>query len=53
MTHHIEKIKCPECLTVQNAKVEHTRPFYTYVHHCEKCGLIIMESEWKEVNSQS
>lgn len=46
---HTEKIRCPECGTVQEATVEHTVPFYSYVHHCEKCGFIIMESEWEVV----
>ena len=44
--YHIETIKCPECNTVQKAKVYHKTPFYDYTHECEKCGYIIMESEW-------
>ena len=44
-----EKIKCPECNTIQNAEVELTIPFATYIHECEKCGYIIMESEWIKV----
>ena len=43
---HNEKIKCPECGRVQFAKVEHTFPFYTYIHTCKKCSHVIMESEW-------
>lgn len=44
-------IKCPACDTVQAAIVEHTIPFGTYIHHCEKCKYIIMESEWDTVKS--
>lgn len=43
------RIKCPECGTIQDAIVEHTFPFSTYVHHCENCGYVIMESEWEEI----
>jgi len=43
---HVEKIVCPECDWIQEAKVEHTIPWHTYVHTCEKCKHIIMESEW-------
>ena len=42
-----EKIICPECGLIQYAKVEHTIPFSTYIHECEKCEYIIMESEWQ------
>lgn len=43
---HLEVIKCPECGTIQQAEVEHTIPWYTYIHHCIKCGFIITESDW-------
>lgn len=43
------RIKCPECGTIQDAIIEHTLPFSTYVHFCEKCGYVIMESEWEEI----
>jgi len=46
--HHKEKIKCPECNTVQTARIEHTIPWYTYIHKCTNCGYTIMESEWDE-----
>jgi C4-type Zn-finger protein len=46
---HTEKIKCPECGTVQEAKVYHTGPFWSYVHRCKKCGYQIMESEWNTI----
>ena len=39
-------IKCPACDAVQGAIVEHTVPFGTYIHHCENCKYIIMESEF-------
>ena len=43
------KIQCPECRQVQDAQVELTFPFHTYIHTCEKCKYVIMESEWMEV----
>lgn len=46
---HYENIVCPECDCQQLATVEHTIPFYSYVHECVKCGYIIMESEWQKV----
>jgi len=45
---HIEKIVCPNCDYIQEAKVLHTIPFGTYIHHCEKCNYTIMESEWNK-----
>ncbi len=42
---HTETIKCPECGKIQDAVVEHTWPWYSYIHNCE-CGHTIMESEW-------
>jgi len=44
---HFEDIICPGCQSVQNAEVEHTWPWWTYVHTCTGCGHIIMESEWE------
>ncbi len=46
---HTEKIKCPDCGTIQDATVEHTIPFHTYLHNCEKCNFTIMESDWEVV----
>ena len=43
---HHEVIVCPRCGKDQRATVEHTRPFWSYVHHCE-CGYTITESEWE------
>jgi hypothetical protein len=45
---HAERIICPSCKKVVEATVEHTWPFYSYVHFCE-CGYTIMESEWERV----
>lgn len=45
-----EKIVCPECGQIQYAKVEDTIPFPTYIHECEKCEYIIMESEWQRAD---
>jgi uncharacterized Zn finger protein len=50
--HHAERIRCPECGQEQDAVVQHTRPFWTYICHCKKCGYTIMESEWEVVNEQ-
>ena len=46
MTHE-ELIICPDCLSVECASVEHTLPFFSYVHEC-RCGYLITESEWNE-----
>lgn len=46
---HSEIIECPECNTNQSAIVEHTMPWWTYIHTCKKCGYLIMESEWNKV----
>ena len=46
-----EKIICPECGQIQYAKVEDTIPFPTYIHKCEKCEYIILESEWHLTNT--
>jgi hypothetical protein len=48
---HKETIQCTECDEIQEAQVEHTTPYYTYVHKCVKCGYTIMESEWNTVPS--
>ncbi len=48
-TSHTETIRCPSCLAIQEATVDHTTwPFDTYVHNCQ-CGYIITESEWDKV----
>jgi transcription elongation factor Elf1 len=47
---YTEKIKCPNCNTVQEATVERTIPFYTYVHECVNCQYVILESEWNNGN---
>ena len=46
------KIQCPECSTIQDAVVEMTFPFPTYIHHCEKCKYVIMESEFNIVEEK-
>ena len=51
MNKHTEKIKCPECESVQEATVLHTVPFFSFVHFCT-CGYIIMESEWEKVEDK-
>ena len=48
METHEENIVCPSCDKQQKAIVEHTMPWFSYVHNCE-CGWIITESEWQKV----
>lgn len=44
------KIECPECGSIEIAVEDHTtEPFSTYLHSCNKCGHVIMESEWNRV----
>ena len=44
------KIECPECGSIEIAVEDHTtEPFSTYLHSCNKCGHIIMESEWNPI----
>lgn len=50
---HNEKIICPECGSVETATVEHTVPWYSYVHTCRGCGYVIMESEWQRANKNN
>ena len=47
--YHLDIIKCPSCDYLQIGKVEHTIPFASYVHECNNCHYIIMESEWDRV----
>ncbi len=51
--YHKVKIRCPECGSIEDAKVEHTLPFWTYIHFCSKCGYVIMESDWEEVETKN
>jgi predicted RNA-binding Zn-ribbon protein involved in translation (DUF1610 family) len=43
---HTQIIICPNCGKKCIAKVEHTFPFWSYVHECD-CGYWITESEWE------
>jgi len=45
----VTKIRCPECRKIQRAVIHRGIPFDTCIHHCIKCGYVIMESEWQEV----
>lgn len=47
---HIETIKCPSCGRIQQARVEHTVPWWSYAHICD-CGYSILESEWERVKN--
>lgn len=46
-----EVIQCDNCELIQVATVKHYEddPWPLYVHECESCGHIIMESEWNNV----
>lgn len=46
---HVEWIECPSCQRHQEAIVEHTEPFNSYVHWCIQCDYCIMEQEWQKV----
>lgn len=48
---HEETIRCPQCGTVQTAFVEHTYPWWWYVHDCAECGYTILESEWSNIEN--
>jgi ribosomal protein S27E len=48
MRTHKERIKCPKCGKVQAAIVQHTQPWWTYIHDCV-CGYTITESDWERV----
>lgn len=46
-------IYCPKCLNTCKASVQHTVPFFTYIHECEHCKYLIMESEWDEIGARA
>lgn len=50
--YHVERIRCPECNYVQQAEVEHTKPWWCYIHTCRNCNYIIMESEWNCIDDR-
>ena len=43
---HHELIECPSCHAVQVAKVVHTCPDVTYLHHCHRCNSMITQDNW-------
>lgn len=51
METHEEIIQCPDCGSIEAAAVEHTVPFYSYVHTC-RCGYVITESDWDRVETK-
>ena len=48
--HHYEKIRCPQCGSVELATVRQTVPFWSYAHECQRCQYLIGESEWEKVD---
>jgi hypothetical protein len=44
------KIECPECGSIEIAIEDYTTaPFPSFLHRCNKCGYVIMESEWNVI----
>lgn len=44
------KIKCPECGSIELAAENYTTvPFPVFLHECQKCGFVIMESDWDRI----
>jgi hypothetical protein len=44
------KIECPECGSIEIAIEDYTTaPFPTFLHSCNKCRYVIMESEWNVI----
>jgi len=52
MDGHYETIVCPNCGSIEKARVELDIPFAIYIHDCDKCGYTIMESEWQLYNGE-
>lgn len=52
MKTHTEQIKCPQCGDIQTGTVEHTEPWYTYIHICTKCRYVIMENDWNKIETK-
>ncbi len=50
----IKIIQCPECGKVQKAVVSFAPliGWGDYIHECESCAFLIMESEWEEVKEK-
>ena len=42
-------IECPECGSIETAVEDYTTVPFTYIHSCNKCGHVIMKSEWNKV----
>lgn len=47
-----DQIRCPNCGHEQEAIVQNTYPWPTYVHECTECEYIITESEWISINEE-
>ena len=52
MKSHIERIVCPMCGAIQDVVVEHTTPWFSFVHECISCEYIISESEWDSIDEE-
>ena len=47
------KIECPECGSIEIAVEDYTTvPWHTYIHRCNKCDYVIMESEWNVIKEK-
>jgi C4-type Zn-finger protein len=47
-----QTIRCPNCEHVQDAEIitDDIYPWPIYIHECERCDYLIMESEWEVVD---
>lgn len=47
-----QTIRCPNCDHIQFAEVitDDIYPWNIYIHECEQCEYLIMESEWEVVD---
>ena len=54
MNTETQTIKCPECGTIQQAKVSFVPliGWGNYIHDCINCGYTITESEWEQVEPE-
>lgn len=47
-------IKCPECGAIELGTIDTTTiPWNSYIHNCNNCDYIIMESEWDNLKALS
>lgn len=52
MDGYYEMIVCPNCGSIEKARVECDIPFAVSIHDCTQCGYTITESQWKKYNGK-